>query len=237
MKRLLSVCALWCGLPAADAATLWQEDFGSYTNAGITGVGPTNYPGGVTNWSIDVIACAALNPGSGSTGDYFMATSTSGGRFEAVNVDGEAVWSSAIINIVDYTNVSLSAAASETGSSTSTGKYVNLFYRLDGGTETAFAINATNVGNWSSATAMQSNLCGSTVQIIARMNNPNVGDKAILDSVAVSGDRVAANLPPVLDAIGDRTISELEFLSFTVTASDPANNDPITLTATNLPDG
>jgi hypothetical protein len=152
-------------------------------------------------------------------------------------VDGEAVWFSAVVNISDYTNVSLSAVASETGSSTSTGKYVKLFYRLDGGMETAFATNPENVGNWSSATAAQSNLCGSTVQIVARMNNPNTGDKAILDRVTVSGDCVAANLPPVMDAIGDRTISELEFLSFTVTASDPANNDPITLTATNLPDG
>ncbi|MFA7369398.1 MAG: hypothetical protein WC334_07115 [Kiritimatiellales bacterium] len=237
MKRLLSVCALWCGLAAADAATLWQEDFSSYTNAGITGAGPTNYPGGVTNWSLDVRACATLNPGSGSTGDCFMATATSGGRFEAVNVDGEAVWSSAIINISGCTNVSLSAAAAETGSSTSTGKYVKLLYRLDSGAETAFSGNPTNIGNWGSATAAQSNLCGSTVQIVARMNNPNTGDKAILDRVTVSGDCVAANLPPVMDAIGDRTISELEFLSFTVTASDPANNDPITLTATNLPPG
>jgi len=235
MKRLLSACVLWCSL--AGGATVWQEDFSAYTNAGITGLGPTNYPGGVTNWNLDVRACTTLNPGSGGAGDFFMAVDTSGGRLEAVNVDGEAVWSSAIIDISDYTNVSLSAVATETGSSTSTNKYVKLSYRLNGGEETAFTVNPESIGNWTSATAAQSNLYGSTVQIIARMNNPNAGDKAILDSVTVSGDRIVAPRPPVLDAIGDRTISELETLSFIVTASDPANNDPITLTATNLPPG
>jgi len=166
-----------------------------------------------------------------------MAVAISGGRLEAVNVDGEAVWSSAVINIGDYTNVSFSAVAAETGSSTSTNKYVKFFYRLNGGAETAFAVNPANIGNWTSATAVQSNLYGSTIQIVARMNNPNTSDKSILDSVTIFGDRIVVNLPPVLDAIGDQTISELEFLSFTVTASDPANNDPVTLTATNLPTG
>lgn len=235
MKRLVSVCIIWFSLVAADAATVWQEDFSAYTNAGITGLGPTNYPGGVTNWSLDVRACATLNSGSGSAGDFFMAVATSGGRLEAVNVDGDAVWSSAVIDISDYTNVSLSAIVSETGSSASTSKYVNLFYRLNGSAETSFAINPVNVGNWTSATAAQSNLYGATVQIIARINNPNAGDKAILDSVTVSGDRIVTHLPPVLDTIGDRAIAELETLSFAVTAGDPANNDPVTLTATNLP--
>ena len=237
MKWHLSVFVLWCSLTAADAATIWQEDFSCYTNVGVTGLGPTNYPGGATNWSIDVRACATLSPGGSSTGDYFMAVATGGGRMEAVNVDGEAVWSSAVVNISDYTNVSLSAVASETGSSTSTNKYVKLFYRLDGGAETAFAGNPANIGNWSSATATQSNLCGTTVQVIARMNNPNLSDKSILDTVAVSGDCVVARQPPVLDAIGDRNVDETGLLSFTVTASDPVNNDPITLSASGLPTG
>lgn len=196
MKRLLSFCVFWCCFAAADATTVWQENFGGYTNVGITGKGPTNYPVGITNWSLDVRACATLNTNNGSAGDYFMATPASGGRLEAVNVDGEAVWSSAVINIAEYTNVSLSVGASETGSSTSTNKYVKLFYCLGGSAETAFAVNPVSVGNWGSATAVQSNLCGATVQIIARMNNPNVSDKSILDDVVVSGDCVAVPPPP-----------------------------------------
>ncbi|MEI8206958.1 MAG: hypothetical protein WCG03_08785 [Kiritimatiellales bacterium] len=237
MKRLLLVFALECSLATADAATLWQEDFSGYTNVGITGLGPTNYPGGTTNWSIDVVACATLTPGSGNVADCFMAVSTSGGRMEAVNVDGEAVWFSAVINISGYTNVSLSVATSETGSSTSTNKYVKLFYRLDSGAEIAFAVNPVSLGNWTNTTAAQSNLYGSTVQIVARMNNPNAGDKSILDGITVSGDRVVAGLPPVLDPIGNREIAELGILSFAISASDPTDNDPVTLTATGLPAG
>jgi hypothetical protein len=204
MNRLLSICVFWCCVVVAEAATVWQEDFGSYTNAGITGKEPTNYPAGITNWSLEVRACATLNTNNGSAGDYFMATSTSGGRLEAVNVDGEAVWSSAVIHIAGYTNVSLSGVASETGASTSTNKYVKLFYRLDGGAETAFAVNPVSVGNWGSATAVQSNLCGATVQIVARMNNPNVSDKSILDDVIVSGDRVFIPPPPPPDSESSR---------------------------------
>jgi len=238
MKRLLSTCLLVCAFSGtAEAAIIWQESFSGYTNAGITGQGSTNYPAAITNWSIDVSGCATLTPGSGSAADYFMAVSTSGGRMEAVNVDGEAVWSSAVIHISGYTNVSLSVAASETGTSTSTNKYVKLFYRLNGGAQTAFASNAVNVGNWGSATAVQSNLYGSTVQIVARVNNPNTGDKSIFDEVTISGDTTVANRPPALNPIGDRSVLAMGTLSFAVTASDPIDNDPVILSAINLPTG
>ena len=238
MKRLLPACLLACALSgAAEAAIIWQENFRSYTNAGITGQGSTNYPAAITNWSMDVSGCATLTPGSGSAADYFMAVSTSGGRMEAVNVDGEAVWSSAVINISEYTNVSLAVAASETGTSTSTNKYVKFFYSLNGGAPIAFASNAVNVGNWGSATAVQSNLYGSTVQIVARVNNPNAGDKSIFDDVTVSGDITVANLPPVLNPIGDRSVLAMGTISFAVTAADPIDNDPVILSAINLPAG
>ena len=190
MKRFLIPCIFFCAA-AGEAATIWQEDFSSYTNAGITGQGATNYPAAITNWTIDVSSCTTLNPGSGSAADYFLAVPVSGGRMEAANIKGEAVWSSAVVPISGYTNVALSVATSENGSSASTNKYVKLFYRLNGGTETAFAINAFNVGNWTNALAVQSNLYGSTVQLIARVNNPNTGDKTIFDNVTVTGDPLA----------------------------------------------
>ncbi len=238
MKKFLSARLLACALSGAvHAATIWQEDFSIYINAGITGQGTTNYPASITNWSIDVSACATLNPGSGNTNDYFMAVATSGGRMEAVNVDGEAVWSSAIINISGYTNVSLSVATSETGTSANTNKYVKLFYRLDGGAETAFAVNSASIGNWSSAAATQSNLYGASVQIIARVNNPNTGDKSIFDNVTVAGDPIpSGNTPPILNFIGNKSVTVSNALNFSVSATD-ADNDPIILSASNLPPG
>lgn len=192
---------LFCICIAVKAAVIWQEDFSSCINSGITGAGAVNYPAGITNWSTDVRACATPAPGSGSTGDYFMAVSTGGGRMEAVNLDGEAVWFSAAVNISSYTNVSLSVSTSETGSSTSTNKYVKIFYRLNSGAEIAFAVNPVNLGNWGSATAVQSNLCGLTVQIVVRINNPNTADKSVFDSVTVSGGRTASTNSTVTDPV------------------------------------
>lgn len=45
-----------------------------------------------------------------------------------------------------------------------------------------------------------------------------------------------ANLPPIINPIGDKTVSLSNSLVFAVTASDP-NGDPISLTASNLPGG
>lgn len=47
---------------------------------------------------------------------------------------------------------------------------------------------------------------------------------------------VAINDPPVLDPIGDKTVSEGTLLEFTVSASDP-DGDPLTYSASNLPSG
>jgi hypothetical protein len=45
-----------------------------------------------------------------------------------------------------------------------------------------------------------------------------------------------SNAPPVLNPIGDRTVSANELLSFSLSATD-ADGDPITFTATDLPNG
>ncbi|MGE4488967.1 MAG: putative Ig domain-containing protein [Kiritimatiellales bacterium] len=239
MKNFLTASLLTCALAGTtESATIWLEDFSSYVDVGITGQGAVNgYPTVVSNWSIDVSACATLTPGSGSVGDYFMAVDTSGGRMEAVNVDGEAVWSSSIIDISNYTNVAISVDTSETGSSANANKYVKLFYRVNGEAETAFSINPESIGNWGSATATQSNLYGSTVQVIARVNNPNTGDKSIFDNVTVTGNSIISeNISPILDSIGNKSLTVSNALNFTVTATD-ADNNLITLSATNLPAG
>jgi len=50
--------------------------------------------------------------------------------------------------------------------------------------------------------------------------------------LALSG----TNQPPVLDAIGDKTVNEEELLEFTISATD-TNGDPLTYSASNLPSG
>ncbi|MCF6240376.1 MAG: lamin tail domain-containing protein, partial [Bacteroidales bacterium] len=119
---------------------------------------------------------------------YIKTVTTSGGRMEAVDIDGEAIWTSETINISGYTNIVLSILVSETGSSTNTSKYVKVYYKLDGGAETLFAINGENIGNFGSVTASQNISSGTNIQIIVRINNPNAGDKTIFDEVTVIGD-------------------------------------------------
>jgi hypothetical protein len=58
-----------------------------------------------------------------------------------------------------------------------------------------------------------------------------------IDDVSVETGGATHNVPPVLDPIGNRTVIEQASLSFSVTASDPTDNDPVKLTATNLPPG
>ncbi|MEI7851404.1 MAG: lamin tail domain-containing protein [Kiritimatiellales bacterium] len=58
-----------------------------------------------------------------------------------------------------------------------------------------------------------------------------------VDDVSVKDGRAISNQPPVLNLIGDRNVLEMGTFSFAVTASDPIDNDPVMLSATNLPTG
>ena len=138
---------------------------------------------GITAWTLDASACTLAN---GT--DYIKTVTTSGGRMEARDIDGEAVWTSELIDINGYTNIVLSMLVSETGSSTNVLKYVKVYYKLDGGTETLFETNGENTGNFGSLTASQNITSGTNVQIVVRINNPNAGDLTIFDEVSVTGD-------------------------------------------------
>lgn len=61
------------------------------------------------------------------------------------------------------------------------------------------------------------------------------GGKGRMDDILITG--TAHDMPPVLDPINNQTVLETGTLSFPVTASDPADHDPITLSSVNLPTG
>src|SRR5690554_6235868 len=52
--------------------------------------------------------------------DYAKTVSTSGGRFEVCDIDGEVVWRSEEIDITDYDNVYVELKVAETGSGSNT---------------------------------------------------------------------------------------------------------------------
>lgn len=121
--------------------------------------------------------------------DYAKTVSTSGGRFEARDIDGEVIWRSEWIDISGFEKVDVELTASETGSGANTEtKYLKTFYRLDEGEEIPFAKNSENAGNWGSVQAVSKGLSGNSLQIVCYLSNHYANDKVILDEVVVAAE-------------------------------------------------
>jgi hypothetical protein len=58
-----------------------------------------------------------------------------------------------------------------------------------------------------------------------------------LDDLSIEDGVVISNRPPALNPVGNKTVLETGTLSFTVTADDPVDGDPVALSATPLPTG
>ena len=167
-----------------SAVTIWSEDFSSYTDdSGYIGSGSgstTNgdYPSSVSKWTLDVTA-ATLSANT----DWFMVNN---GLFETRDSDGECIWTSESISISGYSGVSISVNVTESGDHEST-DYVKLYYKIDGGSETQFGTNGSNIDDFTNATSIQSDLSGSSLVIIIKTNN-NAGSEYLrFDDVTVSG--------------------------------------------------
>jgi hypothetical protein len=188
-----------------QAQEIWRESF-TVPNKGIwggeSGTIQSDFSG-ITTWNLEY-ANVKLQDAS----DYAKTVTTSGGRFEVVDITGEVVWRSAIIDITEYVKVDIKLTASETGSNTNINlKYLKAFYRLDDGAEIPFEVNSENRGNWGSAFAEQKGLIGEKLQIVVRMANDYAADKVILDEVIVIAEEKP--LEPILP--GDILISEVLF--------------------------
>jgi len=166
--------------------TLWSDDFESYTdNSGYLNSSTAgDYPSLVSKWTLDISA-ATLSANS----DWFMVNSFSGNKLvEARDTDGECVWASESISIINYTDVSISVLISESGN-LDANDYINLYYKLDGGSEMLFSTNGSNVDDFSSLTSIQSGLSGSTLEIVIRCYSDNGNHKIRFDDVLVTAKR------------------------------------------------
>ncbi|TNF43533.1 MAG: lamin tail domain-containing protein, partial [Bacteroidetes bacterium] len=190
---------------AVQAQEIWRESF-PIPNKGIWGgenITILSDFSGITNWSLEYERVKLQD-----AGDYAKTVTTSGGRFEVVDITGEVVWRSEKIEIDEYIKVEVKLTASETGSNTNTTlKYLKAFYRLNDEAEIPFETNAENLGNWGSAFAEQKGLVGEKLQIVVRMANDYSADKVILDEVIVIAEEKP--LEPIL--AGDILISEILF--------------------------
>ena len=188
----------------SKADEIWKEDF-SIPEKGVwgdeDGVAIHFDLEGISQWGIFYDDIILENPG-----DYFKTVATSGGRFEAVDINGEAVWFSELINIEAYKNVEVAMKAAETGSGNNQEtKYLKAYYKLDGGEETLFAQNGTNLGNFGSVNVKQEGLQGESLQIIVKFSTHYASDKVYMDDVTVSGDKdvvVSATKINIINAPG-----------------------------------
>ncbi|MDQ2179612.1 lamin tail domain-containing protein, partial [Marinifilum sp. D714] len=167
------------------AEDIWTRDFSNAADLNKGYWGSNVDMEGVVDWSLDVTNCTLADDS-----DYVKVVETSGGRLEAVDCDGEAVWMSKAIDISSYTNCTISVLAAETGTSTNENKYIKLFYKVDGGAEQLFTVNGENIGNWGSKEASINGLYGSELEIVIRLNNPLSSNKVYFDNIVVSGDPI-----------------------------------------------
>ncbi len=202
-KFLIFFCLLFSF--STQAQEIWRENF-SVVNKGIWGSenGTIMFDfSGITIWTLEYANVKLQN-----AADYAKTVSTSGGRFEVVDISGEVVWISETIDISEYSKVDIKLTASETGSNTNTSlKYLKAFYRLNEGIEIPFSTNSENLGNWGSAIAEQEVLIGEKLQIVVRMANDYSSDKVILDEIFVTAEEKP--LEPIEP--GDILISEVLF--------------------------
>ena len=189
-----------------NAQEIWHESFtvpdkGVWGNSDGTGINSDF--SGITKWTLNFSQITLENED-----DYAKTVTTSGGRFECRDINGEAIWRSEIIDISAYKNISVQLNANETGSSTNKEqKYIKAFFILDQGEEQAFETNSDNRGNWGQAVAEQTSLNGNNLQIVVYMNNHYASNKVILDEVIVSGEEKN----PVIIEPGDIVLNEVLF--------------------------
>lgn len=192
---------------SVEAQEIWHESF-AVPEKGIwgdeNGMLQSDFSE-ITSWTLEYSGVTGSN-----ADDYAKTVSTSGGRFEVRDVEGEVKWRSEIIDIAGFTNVKIELTAAETGSSNNTeNKYIEAFFKLDEGEETPFEIHAQNAGNWGSNQAVQNNLTGKKLQIVVYLANNYSSNKVILDEMTVFGEE---NLEPIYP--GDLVINEVLFNPF-----------------------
>ncbi|HYQ57914.1 MAG TPA: hypothetical protein VEP89_11275, partial [Draconibacterium sp.] len=187
-----------------NAQEIWHESF-SIPDKGVWGnsveTGISSDFSGITKWTLDYSQVTLENED-----DYAKTVTTSGGRFECRDTNGEVIWRSESIDISTYKNISIQLNANETGSSTNEEqKYLAAFFILDQGEEKSFESSGDNRGNWGQAVAEQTGIVGTQLQIVVYMNNHYSSNKVILDEVIVSGEEKS----PVIINPGDIILNEV----------------------------
>lgn len=219
MQRIILFCCVLFIFPLKNRLTaqlIWEEKFqlvekGYWVDD--TGTLVSDLSG--VSWSLDVSKARFAAPG-----DYACTVSTSGGRFEVVDADGEVVWRSPELSVSAWPSVSVSLKTAETGSNTGAGKkYIKARYCIDGIT-LPFEPDSVVAGNWGEKTITASGIKGKLLQLEVVLNASYSGDKVIIDDIRVEGV--------------DSTLTEPETISLTAMPSFAFAGEELIITASVL---
>ena len=160
-----------------ETEDIYLEEFSNQNDKGAAG-GVLDISG--CNWLIDVSA-ATLSDAN----DYFKVVNE---KLEAKDVDGNCIWYSPSVNIADYSDVSISINASESGGLENV-DIINSEYRVDGGPWSYFTTNGQKFNDFGSITISQSGLSGSIVEIRVTINVDQSNEQIRIDDIKVTGKR------------------------------------------------
>ncbi len=154
--------------------TIWEEDFEAYADETIVGT--------ANRWTLTTTT--GINTGGNN---YFW---TDQNEMNANNTLGqEQIFTTESIDISAYLNINVTINVTEFGNLENT-DYVDIYYKLDGGTETLFATNGQNNANFTAQVAQQTGLNGSTLQIIVKAQNDANGESIQFDNILVQGGQL-----------------------------------------------
>lgn len=157
--------------------TLWNEPFNGYNNS--TTGNDNNLPAGA-DWTIQCPGCMSWQE--------FRATS---GRFRVRDNDVYGIWTSELISLSGYENVSVSVYVDASDLSLDPSDCIRIYYRLNGGAKTQFPLRGISCdGNYGAFTSSVSGLNGNDLRIIIEAITDQSSEDISFDNVVVRGTEI-----------------------------------------------
>ncbi|WP_339792789.1 T9SS type A sorting domain-containing protein [uncultured Imperialibacter sp.] len=166
---------------AGASQTIWSETFEDQAYG-------TTTDNGITAWSL---GCSGATPcgvpaGGGRSANVFDGSGAGYSRLiVGNNVSNPVKWTSEVLDISRYTNVSISMLLAQAGYDNGS-DYVRAYYSIDGSGEQILT-NGNRSGNFGAVSATAAGVSGSTLQLFVYIMNDATNDFGGFDNVLVTG--------------------------------------------------
>ena len=178
MKKLfIFMIGIFTIVATYSQTTIWSENFTSEANNATTGNDDNTTDTGA-DWTT---SCSSCN----KTNEFRVENN----KFQVENTDEIATWTSEVITLTGYTNISSSVSIDMDDNQFDATDCITISYKLDGGAKNQFPINGNLCDDGANPTvASVSGLSGSTFQIIIDAITTNTNEDLFFDDILVQGD-------------------------------------------------